>query len=85
MDESYEYRTPVAQREYSKKYYAANRETCKRRAKDYYRANRERVKANMRRWQLANRDKYIEYQREYRVKLAEARKLVYEGIPSVEF
>lgn len=53
------------QRGYSKKYYYANKERCKKHARRYYEINKERRQEYMRQYRKTHRKQYNEYMKQY--------------------
>lgn len=85
MDETYEYKTPLSQRQYARAYYWANRNAIRLKAREQYRSNPEPSKARSAEYRRAHLEKYRRYAQDYNHKVREARKLVFEGVPKIEF
>lgn len=60
------YADPEVKKEYSKKYWAENKERLSSSHKEYYRKNRENLLTKQREYQRANAEKAKEYQIQYR-------------------
>jgi hypothetical protein len=60
------YKTPEAQAEYYRRYYARTKEKQKSVSRAWYAANRERKKANSKKWGQKNRGLERGYRRNYR-------------------
>ena len=62
------FKDPKKQKEYKKKYYLLNKESCLQRAKERYEKNKETIKEKKKEYRMKNSQKTKEYQKHYQKK-----------------